>query len=65
MSNTESNNMITITYNNDVAIGIIPDKIFDLNISNFYPNPAKEIANVNYYLNNNSEMVIMDILFRT
>ena len=53
---------ITVTYNNDVAIGITPDKIFELNISNFYPNPAKEIANVNYYLNNNSEMVIMDIL---
>jgi len=36
--------------------------MLDLNISNFYPNPAKEFTNVNYYLNSNSEMVIMDIL---
>ena len=53
---------ISITYNNDVAIGIPSHKILDLNISNFYPNPAKEFAHVNYYLNDNSEMVIMDIL---
>ncbi len=53
---------ITITYNNDVAVAIKNDKLFDLNISNFYPNPAKEFAYVNYYLNIKSEMVIMDIL---
>jgi len=53
---------ITITYNNDFAIGITTDKMLDLNMSNFYPNPAKEFVNVNYYLNSNSEMVIMDIL---
>ena len=53
---------LTITYNNDVPVAITVDKIPDLNISNFYPNPAKEFANVNYYLNNNSEMVIIDIL---
>ena len=52
---------ITITYNNDV-VGITPDKMLDLNMSNFYPNPAKEFANVNYYLNSKSKMVIMDIL---
>ena len=33
-----------------------------ISISEFYPNPAKEFVNVNYYLNNESEMVIMDIL---
>ena len=53
---------ITITYNNDVAVAVTTDKMLDLNISNFYPNPAKEFTNVNYYLNSNSEMVIMDIL---
>ena len=53
---------ITISYNNDVAVAIKNDKLFDLNISNFYPNPAKEFAYVNYYLNIKSEMVIMDIL---
>lgn len=53
---------ITITYNNDVAVAVTTDKMLDLNMSNFYPNPAKEFTNVNYYLNNNSEMVIMDIL---
>ena len=53
---------ITITYNNDVVVGVSTDKMLDLNISNFYPNPAKELTYVNYYLNSNSEMVIMDIL---
>ena len=33
-----------------------------ISISEFYPNPAKEFVNVNYYLNSESEMVIMDIL---
>ena len=53
---------ITITYNNDVVLTIPNDKLLDFNMSNFYPNPAKEFVNINYYLNNKSEMVIMDIL---
>ena len=31
-------------------------------ISEFYPNPAKEFTNFNYYLNSKSEILIMDIL---
>ena len=31
-------------------------------ISEFYPNPAREFSNINYYLSSNSEMAIMDIL---
>ena len=52
---------ITINYEGSTSTSAIIKKKAIL-ISEFYPNPAKEYANINYYLNSNSEMVIMDIL---
>lgn len=52
---------IIINYGGSTSTSTIIKKNTIL-ISEFYPNPAKEFANFNYYLNSKSEMVIMDIL---
>ena len=52
---------ITINYGGSTSTSTIIKKNTIL-ISEFYPNPAKEFVNVSYYLNNESEMVIKDIL---
>ena len=52
---------ITINYGGSASTSTTINKNAVL-ISEFYPNPAKGFSNMNYYLNNNSEMVIMDIL---
>ena len=51
---------ITITYDGSGAASVL-----DINvnaISEFYPNPANEIVNFDYYLNNPAQLIIMDIL---
>jgi len=53
------NTCIYITYHGAAAS---ISETSPISISEFYPNPAKEFVNVNYYLNSESEMVIMDIL---
>lgn len=52
---------VTINYGGSASTSTTINKNAVL-ISEFYPNPAKGFSNMNYYLNNNSEMVIMDIL---
>jgi hypothetical protein len=51
-----------ITYNNDVAVGITLDKTLDKNMSNFYPNPARDIVSFSYRTSSVSELVFIDIL---
>jgi hypothetical protein len=52
---------IIINYEGSTSTSAIIKKNAIL-VSEFYPNPAEEFANMNYYLNSSSQMVIMDIL---
>ena len=51
---------ITITYDGTGATSII-DKAF-IAVSEFYPNPAKEIVYIDYYLNKPAILIVMDVL---
>jgi hypothetical protein len=56
--NPSDNTCIIITYEISSA-----SALNEINrISNFYPNPAKEIVYIDYYLNKQASLVVMDIL---